>query len=291
MILDYKTIDLFGRMLFETVTLKPPFKKPNPMTNEACFLYIIKGEYDSISEIEKIRVKANESVLMKCGNYTATMLPPQCELTTPILNEYQALAVHFHPDVLLKIYESKLPEFLKKTRPQESGMTRLKSDILIEKYIDSILFYFENQNLVTEEILILKLKEIILLLNQTKNAPAIRSILSNLFNPYSYSFREVIEAHFYSNITVEELAQLTNKSISTFKRDFKKIYTSSPATFLREKKLEKSIELLSSTNLRATDIAYDCGFTDVSHFSKTFKSKFGISPTNYKMTHIGKSLN
>ncbi len=74
MIIDYKTIDLFGIMLFETVILKPPFKKPNPMPNEACFLYIIEGEYDSVSENEQLRIHTEESVLMKCGNYLSTTL-------------------------------------------------------------------------------------------------------------------------------------------------------------------------------------------------------------------------
>ena len=97
MILDYKTIDLFGKMLFETVILKPPFKKPNPMPNEACFLYIMKGEYESVSEIEKVKAKAEESLLMKCGNYTSRMLPTKSSET------YQALAVHFYPEILLKI--------------------------------------------------------------------------------------------------------------------------------------------------------------------------------------------
>ncbi|NMH87688.1 helix-turn-helix transcriptional regulator [Flavivirga sp. Y03] len=255
------------------------------MPNAACFLYIIKGEYESISETEKLRIEAEESLLMKCGNYTSKMLRSKSSDT------YQALAVHFYPEILLKIYENKLPGFLKEKVDSKIGMSKLHSDILIRKYIEGILFYFENPSLVNEEILILKLKEIILLLNQTNNAPAIRTILSNLFNPSSYTFREIIEAHYYSNITLEELATLNNQSLSTFKREFKRVYKKSPATFLREKKLEKSIELLSSTNLRATDIAYDCGFTDVSHFSKTFKLKYGVSPTKYKMTHLGKSLN
>lgn len=285
MILDYKTIDLFGEMLFETVILKPPFKKPNPMPNEACFLYIMKGEYESVSEIEKVKVESEESLLMKCGNYTSRMLPAKSSET------YQALAVHFYPEVLLKIYENKLPDFLKVNDNSDISMTKLNSDTLIHKYIEGILFYFNNPNLVNEEILILKLKEIILLLNQTQNAPAIRQVLSNLFNPNSYSFREIIEAHYYSNTTLEELAQLNNQSLSTFKREFKKLYNVSPATYLRDKKLEKSIELLTSTDLRATDIAYECGFANVSHFSKTFKQKHGVSPSAYKMTHLGKSLN
>nr|WP_242527975.1 AraC family transcriptional regulator [Muricauda sp. CAU 1633] len=153
-----------------------------------------------------------------------------------------------------------------------------------------MLFYFDNPSLVNEEILALKLKEIVLLLYQTKNAPAIQVILSNLFNPASYSFREIVESHYYSNITLEELAQLTNMSLSTFKREFKKIYGAPPASHIRKTKLQKAIDLMGSTDLRATDIAYECGFNNISHFSKTFKQVFGASPTSYKMTHFGKSL-
>lgn len=285
MIIDYKTIDLFDKLLFETIILKPPYKKPNLMPNEACFLYILKGEYDSISETESLRIEAEESLLMKCGNYTCNMLPSKSS------DVYQALAIHFFPEILLKVYENKLPDFLKNTEPSALSMSKLNSDILLRKYIEGILFYFENPNLVNEEILFLKLKEIILLLNQTTSAPAIRTILSNLFNPTTYSFREVIESHYYSNITLDQLALLTNLSLSTFKRVFKKTYNTSPASYLRDKKLEKSIELLGSTDLRTTDIAYDCGFADVSHYSKTFKLRYGLSPTTYKMTHFGKSLN
>lgn len=285
MVQDYKTIDLFGKLLFETIVLKPPYKKPNLMPNEACFLYILKGEYDSISETERLRIEAKESILMKCGNYTCNMHPSKDSQT------YQALAVHFYPDVLMKIYENKLPNFLAENLPLNIGMSKLTNDVLIQKYIESILLYFKDPNLVTEELLILKLKEIILLLNQTKNGPAIRSILSNLFSPSSHSFREIVKAHYYENITIEELATLNNQSLSTFKREFKKIYNSSPATYLREKKLERSEKLLISTDLRATEIAYECGFSTVSHFSKTFKNKHGISPTIFKLTHIDKSLN
>lgn len=281
MILDYKTINLFDKMLFETIILEPPFKKPNLMPDEACFLYIIKGEYDSISEHGKLRVETEESVLMKCGNYVCNMLPSKSSDT------YQALAIHFFPDILLQVYENKLPDFLKNKQPSNTNMSKLNSDIIIKKYIESILFYFENPSLINDEILVLKLKEIILLLNQTKNGPAIRAILSNLFNPTSYSFREIIESHYFSNITIDQLAQLTNQSISTFKREFKKIYKTSPASFLRAKKLEKSIKLMA-TDLRTTDIAYECGFSNISHYSKTFKSHYGVSPTIYKMSHFGK---
>ncbi len=285
MILQHKRIDLFGKMLFETMVISPPFQKPNPMPDEACFLYVLEGTYDSTSEQEQIRIQSDESILMKCGNYLSDMVP------TPGLNKYQAVAVHFYPEVLLRVYENKLPDFLKNTNLPETGMAKLNSDVLIKKYIDGLLFYFENPQIVDEEILILKLKEIIVLLNKTKNSPAIRAILSNLFSPSSFSLREIVDAHIYSIITVERLADLANMSVSTFKREFQKIYKASPATYLRERKISKAVELLSATELRATEIAYECGFSSVSHFSRAFKQIKGVPPTIYKTNHFGKSLN
>lgn len=286
MIIEYKTIELFGKMLFERVILIPPFKKPNAMSNEACFLYIIDGEYNSISEREQLRVKTDESVLMKCGNYLSQMF------VSKVSKKYEAIAIHFYPEILKKVYENKVPNFLKepKENPDNIGMKKINNEILISKYIEGILFYFENLTLVNEEILILKLKEIILLLNQTKNAPAIHTILSNLFNPTTYTFREIINAHLYSNLTLTELSELTNMSLSTFKREFKRLYGNSPAAYIRDKKLIKVKELLSISKLRISDIAYDFGFNDVAHFSKSFKQKFGVSPSTYKLTHLNKSL-
>lgn len=275
MILECKTLQLFGKMLFEKATIEPPFKQPYIMENQACFIYIISGEYNSISGFGSLEASPEESVLMKCGSYIPAITSRKDE-------KYQAIAVHFYPDILLKIYNDKLPSFLKKETSSDIGITKLNSDPLIKRYIDGLLFYFENPQLVSEEMLILKLKEIILLIHQTKNAPAIKTIMANLFNPASFSFREVIEAHFYSKATLDDLAQLNNMSLSTFKREFRKVYNASPASYLRRIKLEKSLDLLISTHLSTTEIAYECGFTNISNFSRTFRKVFGISPTQYK---------
>lgn len=255
------------------------------MPNEACFLYVLDGKYDSISEKEQLKLHAHESVLMKCGSYLSEMY------TTGDSQKYEAIAVHFYPDILQKVYDHEIPAFLK---PQNStsnmSMGKINSNILIHKYIESILFYFDNQQLVNEEILILKLKEIILLLNQTKNAPNIRNVLSNLFNPTTYTFREIVEAHVYSNISTSELAHLTNRSLSSFKREFEKIYNSSPAAYIKDKKLERAARYLKSSELRTSNIAYDCGFSDAAHFSKSFKKKYGVSPSIYRVNQIDKSM-
>lgn len=162
-------------------------------------------------------------------------------------------------------------------------MAKLPDDVLLTKYIESILFYFENPEIVSEEMLVVKLKELILLLSKTKDAPVVQHILSTLFSPTAHAFREVITAHLYDDLNQSELAQLSNLSLSSFKREFQKHYQTSPARYLRNKKLERAAELLRLSDTRITDIAFDCGFNNLSHFSRSFQDKYGISPTEYRL--------
>jgi len=144
------------------------------------------------------------------------------------------------------------------------------------------LFYFENPSLINEDILILKLKEIILLLSQTQNLEALQLIISQLFSPTTYTFKQIIEAHLFSQLTIEELAQQNNLSVSSFKREFAKIYHDTPANYIKAKKLEKAAELLLLSDQRITEIAFDCGFNDLANFTKSFTSKYSVNPTNYR---------
>ena len=142
--------------------------------------------------------------------------------------------------------------------------------------------------MVSEELLKLKLKEIILLLAKTDNAAAIRDLLSRLFNKADIDFKQVIEANIYNNLSLDELALLCNMSLSTFKREFDKNYDSSPAKYIRKRKLAKAAELLKNTNNRISDVAYDCGFSDLSHFSKSFQKAYQLSPTDYRLNQNAK---
>ena len=278
---EHKTLFLFGKLLFEKAVLRTPFSRPVPMPNEACFLYLLDGEYNSVAETDQLRIAPREGLLMKCGNYLGQFFGRRNE------ERYEAMAVHLYPEVLKRVYTRELPEFLKQQSPAYAGpvMTKVKASRLLKSYVESILFYLDNPQLATESILVLKLKELMLILSQTEEAPAVRQILADLFSPNTYTFKEIIEAHSLSDISVSELAQLTNLSLSTFKREFKKIYNESPGNFLRSRKLGKARELLTLSNQGITQIAFDCGFKDVAHFSNSFKEKFGQSPSHYRATN------
>ena len=136
--------------------------------------------------------------------------------------------------------------------------------------------------------MILKLKEIILLLTQTKHAQSVKIILSQLFSPTTYTFKQIIEANLFSQMKVEELSQQTNLSISSFKREFVKLYNDTPANYIKIRKLEKAAELLLISDERISDIAFSCGFNDLSNFTKSFHEKYQTTPTNYRLNQNSK---
>ncbi|MBP1225646.1 helix-turn-helix domain-containing protein [Flavobacterium sp. 1355] len=279
MVTDYKKIDLFGQTLIQKVILKPPFEFPFPVSDNACFLFSLEGEIEFHAQEEQMLVPSNYSLLLNCVN-TGKKISNSATST-----QNELVVISFHPDTLKKIYQRELPLLLQKPKSNISNQSsgKINNDFLINKYIEGLLFYFENPSLVNEEILILKLKEIILLLSQSQNAETIQVILSQLFSPAAYTFRQIIEANIFLQVSVDDLAQKTNLSVSSFKREFTKLYNDSPANYIKTQRLEKAAELLIISDQRVTDIAFDCGFNDLANFTKSFHDKYSITPTNYRL--------
>ena len=199
------------------------------------------------------------------------------------------ITIHFFPEIIRGIFNDEIPTFLKPSKEKKkiATMTKVKANVLMKKFFDSLLFYFENEELIDEELLKLKIKELILLLVKTQNDKTVASILSNLFTPWVYNLKETINAHLYSSISVDQLAQLCALSRSSFIREFKKIYNQTPAAYLKNEKLKRAAELLEFSSDPVSSIAYDCGFNNSAHFSRSFVEKYHIPPSKYKLKQIG----
>jgi len=81
---------------------------------------------------------------------------------------------------------------------------------------------------------------------------------------------------------VTELAKLANLSLSSFKREFQNIYNDTPANYLRTKKIEKAMDLLTQSDYSVSEICFQIGFSDTSHFTKTFKKHTKQSPLSFR---------
>lgn len=92
-----------------------------------------------------------------------------------------------------------------------------------------------------------------------------------------------IDGHFNEPLTIEEISRLALLSQSYFSYLFKVLTDQTFVEYLRNVRIKHAMEELKTTNRRVVDICYDCGFNNVNHFNRTFKSVVGVTPTVYRL--------
>ena len=284
MVEEFKRIEGFGgKPMFEKAIMVPPFQYKTDLEkeNRACFFYVLKGAYKTYADASKLELHAEDGVVKRCGPYLSQILK------TAESDACEAVVVYLYEEVLKEIYEESLE--LINTGRNGTVMRKISSNELINRYIESLLFYFEKPSLVDDQLITLKLKELILLLLKTDKYLSIVELMSDLFRPREASFKKVIESHLYENISLDQLAHLTHMSLSSFKREFKRTYHQSPARYIKLQKLAKAASLLNMSDTPITTIAFDCGFSNPANFSTAFQQHYGISPKEYRLTQIQNS--
>jgi two-component system response regulator YesN len=101
------------------------------------------------------------------------------------------------------------------------------------------------------------------------------------------SAAEYINVNYYKNITMQDLCRLTGYSESHLRRLFVKNFGMSPQNYIVEKRMEMAKEMLLDIPEKTVDeIADLLGISSTSYFCKLFRSKNGMSPSDYKRLNV-----
>lgn len=92
-----------------------------------------------------------------------------------------------------------------------------------------------------------------------------------------------IKEHFSENITVQKIADSAAISESECLRCFRTVLGSTPIAYLKKYRLQHATELLDSTELKISYIGQQCGFSEMSYFSKSFKEVYQCTPSEYRL--------
>jgi len=157
----------------------------------------------------------------------------------------------------------------------------LENDEFMQGYFNSLMPYFAQPEKLTPTLAYVKTIEAIELLLRN---PALKNFLFDFSEPHKIDLKAYMDKHFSYNIPLAQFAKLTGRSLSTFKRDFLKIFSMTPEKWLQKQRLEQAHFLITQKNKRPTEIYLDLGFETLSHFSYTFKKQFGQTPTELQ-TH------
>lgn len=157
-------------------------------------------------------------------------------------------------------------------------------------FLQSIIACFSQQPPPSEELLEHTFHQLIFsILENPANQPVI-SYLNSIAEQPKTSLYEIMEANYMYNLSLSDFARISNRSLATFKRDFKSIFNTPPAKWLIEKRLGYAQLLLNTTQKSINEISFESGFKNNAHFIRTFKEKYGMPPFHYRKEQMSSTL-
>lgn len=90
-----------------------------------------------------------------------------------------------------------------------------------------------------------------------------------------------IRENFSEQVTLEEISNQCGYSVAHFSKKFKSVTGKTFVEYLNDVRLNYAVNILSNSNVRITDLAFDCGFGSVRNFNREFRKKYGCSPNEY----------
>jgi len=96
-----------------------------------------------------------------------------------------------------------------------------------------------------------------------------------------YKVKEKMFEHLETPPVIKELAVCANMSPSKLKRLFKQIFGNSIFSYYQEFRIKEAARLLKEEKLPVSNVGYQLGFTNLSHFSRVFKKQIGMKPKQY----------
>lgn len=240
---------------------------------EHTLIYIVSGELEITEGCRKTILRSGECAFMRRDN--RMQLQKRVKEGVP----YQSVVLKFNRKFLREAFgaidKTSLPEHSKRSKKSLTLLPAGRPDI--KSLFESILPYFEQDVRPSDAWLQLKMTEGLYVLLNTD--PNLYASLFDFADPWKIDLIEFMNQNYMNELTMEEMASYTGRSLASFKRDFKKVSELSPLKWIINRRLEAAYHLIKEGCASVTEICYEVGFKNLSHFSKVFKEKYGVAPT------------
>ena len=176
-----------------------------------------------------------------------------------------------------------------RTKPLTSYGQHFEPVMLIESsetlkgFFLSMSSYYSDVREPDPSLLEIKFKELILnIADNPANGDILAYFCSLMHEPQAVLLKRVMEDNFCFNLKLDSYAELSNRSLSAFKRDFEKLFRNSPGKWLLERRLHHALHLMSNQKRTVSEAAFESGFQSQAHFSRAFKARFGKAPAEMR---------
>ena len=236
--------------------------------------FLRDGKKEVIGEDKTVKIENDHFVIMKSGN---------CLMTEQISDAFKA-----YRSILFFFSDKEVLNFLEKydqyssIRKKPKSFHIFKYDKFVENYVDSLEQILKLPQSIQSNMVKNKFEEIMLYLIHQNGAVFLNSMIQNIDDKIS-RLTNIAENNKHNKLNLEELAFLCNMSISTFKREFFKLYQNTPMKWFNDQRLNHMAFVLKTTQNRPIELYEDAGYENFSNFVQAFKKKFGMTPKQYQI--------
>lgn len=150
---------------------------------------------------------------------------------------------------------------------------------LLDSLFSSLHPYFNLADALPADIAAFKVEEAIRILKAIN--PATDGLLGHFEAPGKLDLVAFMEQNFRFKLPLEKFGYLTGRSLTTFKKDFRNAFNTSPGRWLTHKRLELAHYQIVEQRRKPSEVYLDTGFEDLSHFSFAFKKQYGYPPSQF----------
>ncbi len=240
---------------------------------EHAVIVVLEGEKKFSSTSQEIHVEKGDILFVQRGFYL---------MSESIHEAYKSL-VFFFDEKLLKEFVGLHSELFEGNATSEAPpllapILHLHSSTNFSKFIESVLPYFRSRSTLKTQFLRLKFQELLLHLLEIDGSGKLQAILFSIHQGQKADLQFLMNSYALKPLTLHELARLSGRSLSAFKRDFQEEFSTSPAYWIKQQRLEHAGFLLRTTGMNVSEISEKIGYESVSHFIKSYKEKYGFTP-------------
>jgi AraC family transcriptional regulator, exoenzyme S synthesis regulatory protein ExsA len=237
---------------------------------EHMLIFVLKGRKQISFQDQSVLVDENCLVLFKKGLYIIS------ENLSPD-HHFEALIIFIQNKFLKEfVYDHNLS-----VPDQKSSVNyfSIPTNELLNSFKIQYLSYFGKNLSNLKMILQVKLQELFLILTSNSFRLPVIQFIQTAIKDEPLDLEYVVQKTLFEHVSLRDLAEISGRSLASFKRDFQKHFNSSPKKWINQQRLNHAQVLLNNTNKNISEIAYACGFESSSHFIRRFKKEFGFTPS------------
>ncbi|MGE8378146.1 MAG: helix-turn-helix domain-containing protein, partial [Sphingobacterium sp.] len=234
----------------------------------------LSGETHAVYPGGNVIIPENSIVLIKRNQLIRTTKYPAKD------GQYKFISITLDQEVLQQYARENKIEI--DTKYNGNQRMFFEPDDFLKSYFSSLAPYVNKKKEATPKLADLKIREAIELLLQCNTD--FKQILFDFSSPHKIDLEDYMKQNYMFNVPLESFATLTGRSLSSFKRDFARIFGTSPQQWLLQRRLEEAHYLIKYLKQKPTKFYMDLGFENLSHFYVSFKKKYGVTTTEVVST-------